>query len=508
MTNGIGTVRDPHARRVSKTGLSACIATLLACGAPALAHASEVTSSPLLDILSTKSKAASRPARAAAPRSVIAGDTVAVTSCADDGGFDTLRHAVLVANPGDTIDLRGLACSKITLQAGAIAIGLNDLTILGPGAGKFTIDGGDAGRVFTHTSVGELTISHLTVAHGKIETDLAYGGCILSQGDVTLDHSVLTSCTALGQTKSAGGGIVTYGTLAVRASVISNNTATTLAGTTDTALSAGGGAFAKNGAEVIESLVSGNVSQSTIGKAYGGGLLSSSLTVKYSTVSSNEASSAGTVTDYGAGGGIVALGNTVVFGSTIDNNTADAAGGLWIKGDTIQASISLTTISSNVGTLGIGAIDTTAELTIRNSTIAFNTSGATAPVAVLLSGPATDLQSTIIADNAPMDVAGGGTLFGNANLIKIAAPGTTVPAGTVTLDPKLGPLAFNGGPTRTHALGATSPALDVGSNSIGYAFDQRGPTYARGADGNPDIGAYESNGDHIFGDSIDHPYAL
>jgi hypothetical protein len=149
---------------------------------PVLAHASEGMHSPLLTLLTTKAEIAlDRCARVGRPVRH-RGDTIAVTSCDDDGGFDTLRHAVLIANPGDTIDLRSLACSTLTLQAGAIAIGLNDLTILGPGANKLTIDGNQAGRVFNHTNDGKLTLSNLTIAHGKVEGDKAYGGCIFSKG--------------------------------------------------------------------------------------------------------------------------------------------------------------------------------------------------------------------------------------------------------------------------------------------------------------------------------------
>src|SRR5689334_21127068 len=56
-----------------------------------------------------------------------------VTSCLDDGGFDTLRHAVqTAANPSDTIDLSKLTCSKITLINGALSVGTQNLTITGP----------------------------------------------------------------------------------------------------------------------------------------------------------------------------------------------------------------------------------------------------------------------------------------------------------------------------------------------------------------------------------------
>ena len=69
-------------------------------------------------------------------------------------------------------------------------------------------------------------------------------------------------------------------------------------------------------------------------------------------------------------------------------------------------------------------------------------------------------------------------------------------------DPKLEPLADNGGATKTHALKANSPAIDVGhpngckdSNGSTLMGDQRGYLRTINADtvGNPqcDIGAYE-----------------
>jgi len=81
--------------------------------------------------------------------------------------------------------------------------------------------------------------------------------------------------------------------------------------------------------------------------------------------------------------------------------------------------------------------------------------------------------------------------------------GTTI-SGTTTgnitgVDPNLGPLKDNGGPTFTHALVAGSPALDKGA-SFGAITDQRGlprpfddpaiPNAAAGGDG-ADIGAFE-----------------
>jgi len=97
-------------------------------------------------------------------------------------------------------------------------------------------------------------------------------------------------------------------------------------------------------------------------------------------------------------------------------------------------------------------------------------------------------------DYAASGINGGGTTnTGHHNLIQLNGGFT---GGIVsTADPRLGPLANNGGPTSTHMLLSRSPALDAGDNSGLPATDQRG--YPRVADGTgsgsaiADIGAVE-----------------
>ena len=58
------------------------------------------------------------------------------------------------------------------------------------------------------------------------------------------------------------------------------------------------------------------------------------------------------------------------------------------------------------------------------------------------------------------------------------------------IDPLLGPLQDNGGPTQTMALLPGSPAIDAGAPTD-MEWDQCGPGYARLVRGATDIGAYE-----------------
>jgi hypothetical protein len=147
---------------------------------------------------------------------------------------------------------------------------------------------------------------------------------------------------------------------------------------------------------------------------------------------------------------------------------------------------------------------------ISNATTAFNRTNVDTPRGALcFSGSANSaltLQSSIIADNttgpanSPADIyvyPGHGVLAGADNLV-IASNVSDANVIRVTTDPKLGPLHFNGGVTRTHALLPGSPALGMGNNTATHPNDQRGQGYPRttGTNATVDIGAFQF--DSIF----------
>lgn len=390
-----------------------------------------------------------------------------VTNC-DDDGAGSLREVVASSASGDTIDLSDLACSAITLETGGIAVRLDSATIVGPTTHALAIDGHDYDRVFLHYGAGSLVLRNLTVRNGRDRATrfhLAIGGCIASAGYLTLDHSTVTGCYAGGE-GAYGGAIYAY-SLLMSNSTLSDNQAYGVHLYAGTA-AFGGAAFVYQ-LDIVGSTVTGNVARHKFNPTrtdydIGGGIsaIRSALVVE-STFDSNFA--------YGRGGALATFGDAVVRDSTISGNTTTSVGG---GGFFIRYPAALTAISS----------------TITNNT---GPSGA----GILFTGKVASLQSTIVAGNAAGDateIAGSRTFAvdGANNLIGPVASAITVPSDTLVSDnPGLQPLAYNGGPTRTHALRLDSIAIDAGNNAANLPSDQRGPGFARVVGAAADIGAFE-----------------
>ncbi len=83
----------------------------------------------------------------------------------------------------------------------------------------------------------------------------------------------------------------------------------------------------------------------------------------------------------------------------------------------------------------------------------------------LYNGSSVTLNNTIVADSPSGGDVAGASLLGSHNLME---DGSGRLADTLTGDPKLGPLADNGGPTLTMALLPGSPAIDAGDSGLGH----------------------------------------
>ncbi len=461
-----------------------------------------------------------------------AGMSVAVTNC-NDSGPGSLRDALARAVSGDTVDLRSLDCSKIILTSGAIEVLQSDISLVGPGRYRLTIDGNRTSAVLRHFGGGWLRIRGLSIANGHHEIGeySNFGGCLLSRnGSIELRNAQLHHCvTKTADNYAYGGGAYAQFSIVLYNTNVFANRAIATSG-----YAAGGGVYADGGLIIDHSLVCSNEARANefgYGLAGGasGGTLFGGTTVRYSTIRDNRASR--------SGGGLETWGNATISHSTISGNRAPSGGGIdaslydpenafVIRNSTISGNsatydggVSLvtgsgtsvtildSTISHNTASVAsaIGIFGSESTKSIANSTIAFNHqvdpigSGCSG---VVQADGVLHLESTIVAkstckndppyDDTPYDIGGRpdiDSVMGANNLVMTS--GLPLPTDTITVDPQLASLAANGGRTKTHALLDSSPAIDTGNNAAGLKYDQRGAGYPRVKGAQADIGAYE-----------------
>jgi hypothetical protein len=201
-----------------------------------------------------------------------------------------------------------------------------------------------------------------------------------------------------------------------------------------------------------------------------------------------------------SGGGGIYVGDRSdadISNSTIASNVITGignGGGISVSGYSAGARIVNSTITDNL-TTGNNSLSggVFGNVEVINSTITANRSAAGAGVAGSGEGDA-DVSNSIVYGNVthggtPADCADPFTSRGG-NLI--GEPGECLLDGSDrrNVDPLLGPLADNGGPTQTQAILPGSPAIDLAVPELAAKFDQRG--VKRGDD--PDAGAYERRG--------------
>ena len=381
--------------------------------------------------------------------------TLIVNSTADDGSGTctpdkcTLRDAILSAKSGDRITFSVAANSAIALTNGAIVID-KTVIIVGPGSASLTLSRNTSAgvaefRVLDIPSAGaSVYISGLFISHGKDHTTEG-GGAIRNVGDLHLTNCVVANNSA----SQAGGAIANTGTLFIDSSTIADNSATI------------GGAIHNKG--------SGFVSITT------------------STISGNTSSSSG------AGMVNIDTASLTIGNSTISGNIAQASAGGIYNASTVAVTITNSTITansaSNAGQSGGGILNLSAGTIKLKSTILAKNSAPTGPD---------------IASNSTVPSQGYNLIGNNAGATITAATGDQIGTPAAPVDPLLGPLQDNGGPTKTHALLTGSKAIDKGDSNSTLA-DQRGffrpvdTTSITNAGDGADIGAYEVQADQLIG---------
>jgi hypothetical protein len=382
-----------------------------------------------------------------------------------DSGPGSLRKAIADSDSGSVhlITFASGLSGSITLTNGPLVL-LHDTVILGPGATNLIISGNHSNRVFqigvgTSPGVPFVAIAGVTIADGAAGVpyqQTGSGGGIINSGTTVISNCVVRNCVAGGSSPSGGsyiqgGGILNGGILTLVGCTFSSNSAVSL--------------FATNGLGDI---------------AVGGGVFNQRLlTALNCTFTGNSA--AGGLSRDGFGGAIYTInGRLLLTNCTVASNWVSAADSGTEPGGNAQ---------------GGGVYVQDSGLTLKNNLIARNASTPGAGTQPGVGG----YQDIYVRPNGQNVTNVGFNLIGTPGqgdgALTLAA-NDLGGSDALPLDPKLGPLQDNDGPTPTMALLVGSPAIDAG-NSAGITIDQRGKARAvvvtaitNGGDGS-DIGAFE-----------------
>jgi hypothetical protein len=438
--------------------------------------------------------------------------TFTVTSLADSGP-GSLRQAVLDANASvgaDDVVFGPGVTGTITLASGEIPI-TDSLFVHGPGAAALTVSGNFHSRIFDVESPAatpiDVTLSGLTLTQGS-SGPFSFGGAVLANGEnLTILDSVISNSSA-GDLEDAGcGGNVAFAgaggaTLRIADSTLTGGNAV------------GSGVFPRGGNLCV---VGGTLilERSTLAKGQagsGGGLhlqaLTGDSTISATTISGNESATlgGGIAVDGSSAGVVLTIDSSTISGNTTglpSPSPATALGGGMYLG-TADVRVVNSTISGNHAIGWGGGIVSGSSLLLRLTTVTGNTADRTGGSILVNGDPlAVELDHAIVANGTPEDLASRIVLSPNvpltitANYSLVEAPGSLLLAGAHNLtgvDPLLGPLANNGGPTQTHLPLLGSPVIDAGDPAIPGPppTDQRG--FQRIIGPAVDLGAVEVGG--------------
>ena len=403
------------------------------------------------------------------------------------------------------------------LGAGGLGVRAADNVVVEDSAITSNTIGGNGGGALVF-DVESLSVTGSTVSGNTAVAVSGEGGTSGADGGglnaVLADNVVITDSVFDGNTAGYyGGGIEIenlFESLSITGTSITNNSA-----------EHGGGLALDNvsyGAEdgtftITDVLISGNSAGGEGGD--GGGVWMYDVTVPVvmstSTVRGNQADDDGGgifVRDSEAEGEVVTLAPAadaafVLDRSTVSGNLAQGdGGGLAVNYsvvDIVNSTVSGNTANGNGG--GVHLYNDS-YATIRHSTIVQNSAGGEGGGGGIFVGYSSDavIDHTIVANNQPDDINGDGNITATFSLIESGPEGLGGEGSTniIGVDPQLGPLQNNGGPTETHLPLTGSPVIDAGDPDI----EDPPETDQRGADrvvdvidiGAVEVGAFVGGG--------------
>jgi predicted outer membrane repeat protein len=345
---------------------------------------------------------------------------------------EDLGACIESANATPNPDAIGLG-ADVTLLADLPAI-TSEITLIGQG---HSLSGNTEHRVLTVSDAGHLVLNQITIRDGHAE----FGGGIRNEGLVWINQSGITGNSATGD----GGAIYNVGgaSLTLNNATLSDNSTT----------GNGGGVYNAGTLTVTNSTFSGN----TAPEGDGGAIYSA----QYSTLS--------------------------VQGSTFSRNSGLQGGAISNRSEDTMSVVNSTFYSNSAVSFG-GGITNNGALAVTNSTFSRNSADNNGGGIFNADIGTLDLINTILAGStAGGDCSNAGTIDKDVNNLIVGNSGCGEPISIV--DPGLGDLKANGGPTKTMSISINSPAFNSGDSGSCPDHDQRG--VERSLWGPCDIGAYE-----------------
>lgn len=347
---------------------------------------------------------------------------------------------VLASNPDVTVDGGGV----ITLDGSGTN---NSMLIIGGGA----------------TRLANAKFTAITFANGKCTTGLIAGGAIQNAGMLTLDGVTFTNNQA-----PFGGAIFQE---LCTACLNATSTIHKCTFKSNLATNAGGAINMEGGVMVVtDSTFTNNIAPSG-----GATELTANSTFYVDFTTERCTFNGNTSTRFG--------------GAAIDIEFLATGGRAIIRNDTFTGN-SATFTGATASTIFVGS----QPVVISNNTMAGNaTLGTGGAVYFAHLAQSTSVHNNIFANNSGGNCGyeAGASIASSSNI----QWGDATCLGVLVIDPRLGPLTSNGGPTQTMALGVGSAAIDHGDPAFAPATDQRGNARTDG-DGDglivPDLGAYEA----------------
>jgi fibronectin-binding autotransporter adhesin len=375
-----------------------------------------------------------------------------------------------------------------------------------------------------------------------------FGGAICNQGGtLTSSNCVFVNNSAIAPPPGGGIGIANHGGYAFgggicNASGMASIVGAVVASNAVSGISGGAGIYHGAGTMTIANCaITRNVGiggeylfgEGANSPGWGGGLYNVATAVASdSSFASNTVTggtmhlAAETTGGPGEGGGVGNSGTLVLLRCTVAGNSAfgghgpqysydggvGCGGGIYNDGPSlsvVNCTVANNVVKGNLGgnggnsgdSYGGGIYNTSGSVALTNCTLSGNSALGTPPAGSGTNGVGyggniyqagtMELIETIVTAGVSNNAQGTLTDLGY-NISSDASCAFSGPGSLNNTDPKLAPLANNGGLTETMAISLGSPAIDAGISLPGITTDQRGVPRPFGPE--PDIGAYEWNG--------------